>query len=120
MLDMGFEPQIRSIIEQIRPDRQVLMWSATWPKEVQSLARDFLNDYIQVNIGSLQLHANHNILQIVDVCQEYEKAGKYVEGRRVETRGFFYVFFVFSTSIYSMIFVVLKRFEFISVGLPNF
>ena len=78
MLDMGFEPQIRTIIEQIRPDRQVLMWSATWPKEVQSLARDFLNDYIQVNIGSLQLHANHNILQIVDVCQEYEKAGKYV------------------------------------------
>ena len=79
MLDMGFEPQIRTIIEQIRPDRQVLMWSATWPKEVQSLARDFLNDYIQVNIGSLQLHANHNILQIVDVCQEYEKAGKYVK-----------------------------------------
>ncbi|XP_028395147.1 ATP-dependent RNA helicase dbp2-like [Dendronephthya gigantea] len=76
MLDMGFEPQIRTIIEQIRPDRQVLMWSATWPKEVQSLARDFLNDYIQVNIGSLQLHANHNILQIVDVCQEFEKAGK--------------------------------------------
>ena len=35
MLDMGFEPQIRKIIEQIRPDRQVLMWSATWPKEVR-------------------------------------------------------------------------------------
>jgi superfamily II DNA/RNA helicase len=76
MLDMGFEPQIRTVIEQIRPDRQVLMWSATWPKEVQSLAKDFLTDYIQVNIGSLQLHANHNILQIVDVCQEYEKAAK--------------------------------------------
>ena len=30
MLDMGFEPQIRKIIEQIRPDRQVLMWSATF------------------------------------------------------------------------------------------
>ena len=34
MLDMGFEPQIRKIVEQIRPDRQTLMWSATWPKEV--------------------------------------------------------------------------------------
>lgn len=32
---MGFEPQIRKIFDQIRPDRQVLMWSATWPKEVQ-------------------------------------------------------------------------------------
>lgn len=33
---------------QFQPDRQVLMWSATWPKEVQALAEDFLNDYIQV------------------------------------------------------------------------
>ena len=40
MLDIGFEPQIRKIIEPIRPDRQVLMWSATWPREVQQLAND--------------------------------------------------------------------------------
>ncbi|KAI4487315.1 hypothetical protein M0804_005464 [Polistes exclamans] len=73
MLDMGFEPQIRKIIEQIRPDRQVLMWSATWPKEVRALAEDFLTDYTHLNIGSLTLSANHNIVQIVDVCQEFEK-----------------------------------------------
>ncbi|XP_044270608.1 probable ATP-dependent RNA helicase DDX5 [Tribolium madens] len=76
MLDMGFEPQIRKIIEQIRPDRQTLMWSATWPKEVRKLAQDFLRNYVQINIGSLQLSANHNILQIVDVCQEHEKETK--------------------------------------------
>lgn len=76
MLDMGFEPQIRKIIEQIRPDRQTLMWSATWPKEVQSLASEFLREYIQINVGSLSLSANHNILQIIDVCQEYEKETK--------------------------------------------
>lgn len=76
MLDMGFEPQIRKIIEQIRPDRQVLMWSATWPKEVKNLAEEFLDNYIQINIGSLNLSANHNILQIVDVCEEYEKEQK--------------------------------------------
>uniref|UniRef100_A0A0K8TLZ1 RNA helicase n=1 Tax=Tabanus bromius TaxID=304241 RepID=A0A0K8TLZ1_TABBR len=78
MLDMGFEPQIRKIIEQIRPDRQVLMWSATWPKEVQALAEDFLTDYIQINIGSLSLAANHNIKQIIDICQEEEKETKIV------------------------------------------
>ncbi|XP_002731189.1 putative ATP-dependent RNA helicase DDX5 [Saccoglossus kowalevskii] len=78
MLDMGFEPQIRKIIEQIRPDRQVLMWSATWPKEVRGLAEDFLKDYLQVNIGALSLSANHNILQIVDVCQEHEKDDKLI------------------------------------------
>lgn len=37
MLDMGFEPQIRKIVGQIRPDRQTLLWSATWPKEIQVL-----------------------------------------------------------------------------------
>ena len=42
MLDMGFEPQIRKIIEQIRPDRQVLMWSATWPKEVRLVFKQTL------------------------------------------------------------------------------
>uniref|UniRef100_A0A182K2L2 RNA helicase n=1 Tax=Anopheles christyi TaxID=43041 RepID=A0A182K2L2_9DIPT len=76
MLDMGFEPQIRKIISQIRPDRQVLMWSATWPKEIRKLAEEFLRDYIQINIGSLNLAANENILQIIDCCEEYEKENR--------------------------------------------
>lgn len=79
MLDMGFEPQIRKILEQIRPDRQTLMWSATWPKEVRRLADEFLSDHIHVTIGALQLTANHNILQIVDVCMEHEKEEKLVK-----------------------------------------
>lgn len=76
MLDMGFEPQIRKILGQIRPDRQTLMWSATWPKEVKKLAGDFMKNYKQLNVGSLELSANHNILQIVDICQEHEKENK--------------------------------------------
>ncbi|XP_037941839.1 ATP-dependent RNA helicase p62-like [Teleopsis dalmanni] len=79
MLDMGFEPQIRKILGQIRPDRQILMWSATWPKEVRQLAEDFLGDYIQINIGSLELAANHNIRQLVDVCDESDKGVKLKE-----------------------------------------
>ncbi|KAI0243712.1 ATP-dependent RNA helicase dbp2 [Massospora cicadina] len=76
MLDMGFEPQIRKIVDQIRPDRQTLMWSATWPKEVESLAHDYLKDFIQVNIGSLSLSASHSVTQIVDICSSYEKPAK--------------------------------------------
>ncbi|XP_044036666.1 probable ATP-dependent RNA helicase DDX17 [Siniperca chuatsi] len=79
MLDMGFEPQIRKIVDQIRPDRQTLMWSATWPKEVRQLAEDFLKDYVQINVGALELSANHNILQIVDVCMESEKDNKLLQ-----------------------------------------
>ncbi|TWW59796.1 putative ATP-dependent RNA helicase DDX5 [Takifugu flavidus] len=61
-----------------QPDRQTLMWSATWPKEVRQLAEDFLKDYVQINIGALQLSANHNILQIVDVCSDMEKEDKLI------------------------------------------
>ena len=77
MLDMGFEPQIRKIVDQIRPDRQTLMWSATWPKEVQRLAQDYLKSYIQVNVGSLELSASHTIEQRVEMITEYEKRDRY-------------------------------------------
>ncbi|KAL1640798.1 ATP-dependent RNA helicase dbp2 [Diplodia intermedia] len=76
MLDMGFEPQIRKIIGQIRPDRQTCMWSATWPKEVRQLASDYQTDFIQVNIGSMDLSANHRITQIVEVVSDFEKRDK--------------------------------------------
>ncbi|CAH0481094.1 unnamed protein product [Peronospora belbahrii] len=73
MLDMGFEPQLRKIVSQIRPDRQTLMWSATWPKEIVSLANDFLTDFIQVTVGSLDLTANKKIKQIVEVMDDHQK-----------------------------------------------
>lgn len=79
MLDMGFEPQIRKIISQIRPDRQTLMYSATWPKEVRALAAEFQTDFIQVNIGSLDLSANHRITQIVEVVSESEKRDRMIK-----------------------------------------
>lgn len=73
MLDMGFEPQIRRILTQVRPDRQTLMWSATWPREVRQLAKEFLGDYVQLTVGSLELAANHSIRQIVRICANHEK-----------------------------------------------
>jgi len=67
MLDMGFEPQIRALMSQIRPDRQMLMWSATWPKEVRSLARDFLaDDRLFLKIGD-ENKAATTVTQIVEV-----------------------------------------------------
>lgn len=49
------------------------------PKEVQRLANDFLNNMIQVNIGSTELAANHRIKQVIEVCTEYEKRGKLIK-----------------------------------------
>jgi len=74
MLDMGFEPQVRKISSQIRPDRQTLMWSATWPKEVQRLAYELCREApVHINVGTGELKANHNIKQYVEVCSDYEK-----------------------------------------------
>ena len=70
---MGFEPQLRKICGQIRPDRQVLMWSATWPKEVEKLASDYLHEYYQVTVGSLDLAGNKDVTQMIDVCTDLDK-----------------------------------------------
>ncbi|KAJ5079902.1 atp-dependent RNA helicase ddx5-related [Anaeramoeba ignava] len=77
MLDMGFEPQIRRILSQIVSKKQTLLWSATWPKDVQKLAHEFLYHPIRVNIGSLDLSANKNVTQIVDVVPNFEKKIKF-------------------------------------------
>lgn len=49
------------------------MWSATWPKEVQALANDYLHDYYQVTVGSLDLSANKDVKQIIEVCTDRDK-----------------------------------------------
>lgn len=79
MPEMGFTPY--KIIYQLRPGRQALMQSATWPKEVKQLAENFLKYYIRINGGTLKLTtttAKHNILQIMDIydiCKEEKPNG---------------------------------------------
>jgi len=80
MLDMGFEPAMRKIISQIRPDRQTLYWSATWPREVQALARDLCkSDPIQITIGGAGLKACANIEQIPLYVPSNQKMSKLIE-----------------------------------------
>ena len=74
---MGFEPQIRKIVGQIRQDRQTLMFSATWPKEIQKLADDFMKTPTQIFIGNQELTANPNIEQIVEVVSDFDKAMRF-------------------------------------------
>jgi ATP-dependent RNA helicase DDX5/DBP2 len=77
MLDMGFEPQIRSIIKHVPAVRQTLLFSATWPREIQALAHDFLKDPIQINVGEVNvLVANKDIKQDIIMCSESDKFDK--------------------------------------------
>ncbi|KAI9580505.1 hypothetical protein GQX74_012586 [Glossina fuscipes] len=73
MLDMGFEPQIRKVLLDIRPDRQTIMTSATWPPGVRRLAQSYMSNPIQVCVGSLDLAATHSVRQVVEVVEEDEK-----------------------------------------------
>jgi len=85
MLDMGFEPQIRKFVDLIRPDRQTVLWSATWPREVEDIAAEFLRSPYKVTIGSEDLKANHNITQKFQMVMHGErKLDKLVELLRAE------------------------------------
>jgi len=79
MLDMGFEPQIRKIVQKIPKDRQTLMWSATWPTEIRDLANDFMQNYEYIAVDSEKLKANPNIEQIVQFCENRDKLGLLVD-----------------------------------------
>uniref|UniRef100_A0A8C5WP89 RNA helicase n=1 Tax=Laticauda laticaudata TaxID=8630 RepID=A0A8C5WP89_LATLA len=76
MLDMGFEPQIRRIVEQdtMPPKgvRQTMMFSATFPKEIQMLARDFLEEYIFLAVGRVG-STSENITQKVVWVEDLDK-----------------------------------------------
>ncbi|XP_031830908.1 ATP-dependent RNA helicase bel isoform X2 [Nomia melanderi] len=76
MLDMGFEPQIRRIVQEdtMPPtgERQTLMFSATFPKEIQMLARDFLSNYIFLAVGRVG-STSENITQKIVWVEEHDK-----------------------------------------------
>lgn len=73
MLDMGFEPQIRKSLFDVRPDRQTVMTSATWPSGVRRLAESYMKDPIQINVGSLDLAAVHTVTQKLQFVDEDDK-----------------------------------------------
>lgn len=76
MLDMGFEPQIRHIVQECDmpdvQDRQTLMFSATFPRNIQMLARDFLKDYVFLSVGRVG-STSANITQKVLLVEDDEK-----------------------------------------------
>ncbi|KAK9125658.1 hypothetical protein Scep_014504 [Stephania cephalantha] len=76
MLDMGFEPQIRKIVEQMdmppRGVRQTMLFSATFPKEIQRLASDFLSSYIFLAVGRVG-SSTDLIVQRVEFVNESDK-----------------------------------------------
>jgi ATP-dependent RNA helicase DDX42 len=85
MLDMGFEPQVRSIVGQIRPDRQTLFFSATFKRTVEKLTHDILTNPIKITIGNVG-QANADVQQVVEVlASDADKWGWLLERMPVFT-----------------------------------
>ncbi|PBK99013.1 ATP-dependent RNA helicase ded-1 [Armillaria gallica] len=76
MLDMGFEPQIRRIVQgEDMPgvhERQTLMFSATFPRDIQILAKDFLKDYVFLSVGRVG-STSENITQKIEYVEDNDK-----------------------------------------------
>lgn len=95
MLDMGFEPQIRQIVEGAdmppKEERQTLMFSATFPRDIQILAADFLRSYVFLSVGRVG-STSENIVQQVLWVDDYDKRPRLLEFLRAESAGLTLIF----------------------------
>uniref|UniRef100_A0A7S2ILN2 RNA helicase n=1 Tax=Zooxanthella nutricula TaxID=1333877 RepID=A0A7S2ILN2_9DINO len=96
MLNRGFDKQVRLILSQIRPDRQMLMFSATWPKEVQSLAKEYCTasegmEPVFIRIGGEALAAcksvNQSVLHLTAGSDKFDKVREAIMRAKCEKRG---------------------------------
>ncbi|BFM15993.1 ATP-dependent RNA helicase DbpA [Maricurvus nonylphenolicus] len=71
MLDMGFRDDIRHIASQMPANRQTLLFSATYPDEIQSLSADFQKQPVSVSVESV--HSEQNISQLFYQIEKHER-----------------------------------------------
>lgn len=73
MLDMGFEPQIKQILDRVPWERQTSLFTATWNKEVREIADKYIRDPVVVQIGDDQMTANADITQHIMACKDKDQ-----------------------------------------------
>ncbi|KAJ3692568.1 hypothetical protein LUZ60_011663 [Juncus effusus] len=78
MFDMGFEPQIGRIVQNARPDRQTVLFSATFPRQVEILARRVLNKPVEIQVGGRSV-VNKDITQLVEIRTESDRFNRLLE-----------------------------------------
>uniref|UniRef100_A0A915JI16 RNA helicase n=1 Tax=Romanomermis culicivorax TaxID=13658 RepID=A0A915JI16_ROMCU len=82
MLDMGFESEMRRLLEHntlpLKSERQTLMFSATFPEEIQRLAQDFLRPQFAFIAVGIVGGANTDITQVFEQVDKYGKKERLV------------------------------------------
>ncbi|KAF7265859.1 ATP-dependent RNA helicase DDX42 [Rhynchophorus ferrugineus] len=83
MFELGFEPQVRSVCNHVRPDRQTLLFSATFRKKIERLAKDALKDPIKISQG-ITGQANEDVTQQTLLLPSQEAKREWLFGKLVE------------------------------------
>lgn len=78
MFDMGFEPQVMKILANVRPNRQTVLFSATFPRNMEALARKTLNKPVEIIVGGRSVVAPE-ISQVVEVRNDDSKFMRLLE-----------------------------------------
>ncbi|KAI9474733.1 P-loop containing nucleoside triphosphate hydrolase protein [Coemansia mojavensis] len=72
MFDMGFEPQVTKIVQGVRPQRQTVLFSATFPRQMEALARKILRRPLEIVVGGRAL-IPPEVTQHVRVIEDKDK-----------------------------------------------
>lgn len=90
MFDMGFEPQVMRIVDNVRPDRQTVMFSATFPRAMEALARRILSKPLEVQVGGrsvvcsdveqhvLVIDEDKKFLKLLEILGHYQEKGSVI------------------------------------------
>lgn len=83
MFDFGFGPQVTKIFSQIRPDKQSILFSATFARKLESLAKLTLKDPVEIVVGGISVVPP----EITQVVEYFERSGS-VEAEKLESEKF--------------------------------
>uniref|UniRef100_A0A8D3A358 Probable ATP-dependent RNA helicase DDX46 n=1 Tax=Scophthalmus maximus TaxID=52904 RepID=A0A8D3A358_SCOMX len=90
MFDMGFEPQVMRIVDNVRPDRQTVMFSATFPRAMEALARRILCKPLEILVGGrsvvcsdveqhvLVIEEDKKFLKLLEILGHYQEKGSVI------------------------------------------
>lgn len=78
MFDMGFEPQVMKIVNNVRPSRQTVLFSATFPRQMEALARKVLRKPLEITVGGRSVVCD-DVNQIVEVREDDTKFVRLLE-----------------------------------------
>lgn len=79
ILSSGFKNEIDILLKNSAPNRQTLLWSATWPSEVSEVAQSYLNENtVFLGVGNYRASVNRRVIQHIVVAKNLQQKSVYL------------------------------------------